>query len=127
MVLPSKAGPPRVARPPWRRGAGQVLPVILTHLLTQPGLCSLRYAGDLDAFTAASIRRAVGDALASGCRQVVLDLTDVAFVDASALGVLARTWADVTRSGAGIVIESASATFERTSQRAGTTAVFASA
>jgi anti-sigma B factor antagonist len=44
--------------------------------------------GEIDLFTAPELKQVVTDAIESGERRVVIDLTDVSFLDSTALGVL---------------------------------------
>ena len=52
---------------------------------------TLAVAGELDIATAAQFRTSIGALLGTGCRHVVVDLSDVLFVDSSGLGAL--VWA----------------------------------
>jgi anti-sigma B factor antagonist len=55
--------------------------------------------GELDIFTARDVAIRLHDALALGCSRVVIDVSGVSFVDASALGVLARAHAILAAEG----------------------------
>lgn len=48
----------------------------------------LDVAGELDLHTAPQLREALTSAIDAGRRQVLVDLSDVAFMDSTALGVL---------------------------------------
>ncbi|WP_329121094.1 STAS domain-containing protein [Streptomyces sp. NBC_01465] len=48
----------------------------------------LRISGELDMVSSPVIRQRVHDAVAAGCHDVVLDLSDVLFCDSSGVGVL---------------------------------------
>jgi anti-sigma B factor antagonist len=48
----------------------------------------LAVAGELDVYTAPALRTEIGDRLASGQNRLVIDLTDVEFVDSTGLGIL---------------------------------------
>jgi anti-anti-sigma factor len=52
----------------------------------------VRVEGDFDSVSVPRIREAVDQALDRGCREVVLDLTAVTYIDSSALGFV--VWAD---------------------------------
>ncbi len=71
----------------------------LQSTLTPPDV-SIELSGELDIFTANQVSREVDRALWSGCRRALLDTSEVTFIDASALGVLARA-RDLMRSCAG--------------------------
>jgi anti-sigma B factor antagonist len=55
--------------------------------------CIVRLAGELDLYNANRVREALLEACADGPERVVVDLTEVDFIDSTALGVLieART------------------------------------
>ncbi|HEV2999996.1 MAG TPA: STAS domain-containing protein [Solirubrobacteraceae bacterium] len=53
--------------------------------------CSVALAGELDLATAPQLRTAIGTLLGTGCRHVVLDLSETTFLDSSGLGAL--VWA----------------------------------
>lgn len=48
----------------------------------------IRVAGDVDIDTAAGLSHAVKDLLSQGHRDLVVDISDVAFIDSTGLGVL---------------------------------------
>lgn len=48
----------------------------------------LRVSGELDLVSSPAVRQRVHDAVAVGCHDVVLDLSDVVFCDSSGVGVL---------------------------------------
>jgi anti-sigma B factor antagonist len=56
-------------------------------------LCIVRLAGELDLYNAPAVRDALAEACADAPTRVIIDLTEVEFVDSTALGVLieART------------------------------------
>jgi anti-sigma B factor antagonist len=53
----------------------------------------VRLAGELDLYNAPAVRNALGKAAANGAKRVIVDLSEVEFIDSTALGVLieART------------------------------------
>jgi len=55
-------------------------------------MCVVRLSGEVDAVTTPEVREALDDAIGQGCRSIVLDLTEVTYLDSSALGLL--VWAD---------------------------------
>jgi len=57
-----------------------------------PHTCILHIAGDVDVAVVPELQGVLDDALAGGCENVVLDLTDVTYADSSALGLL--VWLD---------------------------------
>lgn len=48
--------------------------------------------GDVDVLRLGEVRRLLHDALIDGCRQLVVDLAGVTFIDSVGLGVLVATW-----------------------------------
>jgi anti-sigma B factor antagonist len=58
-----------------------------------PPTARLTANGELDIFTARQVSRQLTEAISAGCRQVLVDVGGVTFVDASALGVFARALA----------------------------------
>jgi anti-anti-sigma factor len=54
--------------------------------------CIARVTGDLDCVTVPELREAVDAALSDGCTTVIVDLSEVTYLDSSALGFL--VWAD---------------------------------
>ncbi len=57
-----------------------------------PRACVVRLAGDIDVAVVPELRNSLDIALEGGCGNVVLDLSDVAYADSSALGLL--VWLD---------------------------------
>lgn len=55
--------------------------------------------GELDALTAADTRRALGEALATGARHVVLDLRAVTFIDSTGIRLMVETEEGSRRDG----------------------------
>jgi anti-sigma B factor antagonist len=62
--------------------------------------CVIRLGGELDLYNAEQVRTALADACADSPERVVVDLSEVEFIDSTALGVLieARTKLDNRRS-----------------------------
>ena len=65
--------------------------------------CRLEVEGELDVATAAEFRRAISSLLGVGCRRIVVDLKDTAFLDSSGLGAL--VWASHRLHSAGGALE----------------------
>ncbi|MCW2815228.1 MAG: anti-sigma-factor antagonist [Nocardioides sp.] len=49
-------------------------------------------AGDVDLLSVATLRRCIGEALIDGCRMLVIDLSEVTFIDSAGLGALVAAW-----------------------------------
>ncbi len=81
--------------------------------------------GELDLFSARLMTRILGAALAVGCDDVHVDLAGVTFVDASALGVLARTYGALTAAHATMEFVAVSPSFHRLCAMTGLETVFA--
>jgi len=60
----------------------------ITEQGSEAGHFVIAARGEIDLFTAPELKQVVTDAIASGERRVVIDLTDVSFPDSTALGVL---------------------------------------
>jgi anti-sigma B factor antagonist len=56
-------------------------------------------AGDVDISTSPALRKALAEATASGGRPIVVDLTDVPFLDSTALGVLVGAYTATRNTG----------------------------
>jgi anti-sigma B factor antagonist len=65
----------------------------------QGDACVVKLAGELDLYSAPKVRDALADACKDGAARVIVDLSEVEFVDSTALGVLveARTKLDNRR------------------------------
>lgn len=66
--------------------------MITLERLVGSGTCVAHLSGDIDAVTVPVVREAIETAVSEGCRTIVLDLTEVDYLDSSALGLL--VWAD---------------------------------
>jgi anti-sigma B factor antagonist len=66
----------------------------------QGDACVVRLAGELDLYNAPQVRGALTDACADSPNRIVVDLSEVEFIDSTALGVLieARTQLDNRRA-----------------------------
>jgi anti-sigma B factor antagonist len=66
----------------------------------QGDACVVRLGGELDLYNAGQVREALRDACADSSQRVVVDLSEVEFIDSTALGVLieARTQLDNRRA-----------------------------
>ncbi len=63
-----------------------------------PGHDIVALSGELDLWTAPQLIPVVRGLLAQGRNRITLDLDDVTFMDAAALGILIRARQDVTRT-----------------------------
>jgi anti-anti-sigma factor len=77
------------------------------------GMALLALAGELDLASADVVRSAIDEARGSGARRVVLDLTDVEFVDSSMLKELLRANAELPESGSALVLAAPQAPVQR--------------
>lgn len=62
------------------------------------GAVVIELAGELDLYNADEVRTALGEAIASGAQRVVVDLSEVEFVDSTALGVLIEARSQLGRN-----------------------------
>jgi anti-sigma B factor antagonist len=60
----------------------------LTEESVGEGRTIVAVAGEIDLFTAPDLKAKISDAIAAGCRELVIDLTETTFLDSTALGVL---------------------------------------
>lgn len=61
-------------------------------------------SGEIDVFTAPRLRQYLIDLIAEGRTHLILDLTDVAFLDSTGLGVLVGTLKRVTSAGGSLSV-----------------------
>lgn len=93
----------------------------LTITVTRVGplRADLRFAGDLDLASASVLKDALQHQLDTGRRYTRVDLTDVTFLDASALGILVEAhWTFLARGGS-LLLDGLSARHRRTVDIAG--------
>jgi anti-sigma B factor antagonist len=62
------------------------------------GAIVLRLAGELDLYNAEEVRGALAEAVASDPKRIVIDMSEVRFVDSTALGVLIEARSKLGRS-----------------------------
>ena len=74
-----------------------------THPLDDEA-CMVSFGGDLDLYTAASCRQALSDAIATGARQVLVDLSGTTAIDSTAIGVLIVAENALQRRGGSLVL-----------------------
>ena len=79
----------------------------------RPPTARLDVHGELDLFTATQVGRTIDLAMEQGCREVLVDASEVTFVNGSALGVLIRTVITLDSSAASLRFVSVSPKFER--------------
>lgn len=60
----------------------------VTSLDRAGGTATVALRGEVDIMTVDQVRVALGEALATGLREIVVDLTDLAFIDSTGLGAL---------------------------------------
>ncbi|HEX7084604.1 MAG TPA: STAS domain-containing protein [Gaiellaceae bacterium] len=63
------------------------------------GAAVVRLAGELDLYNAEEVRAALSTALEDGPERVVVDLSEVEFIDSTALGVLIEARSKLGRGG----------------------------
>jgi len=79
----------------------------------RPPEAVITVGGELDVFTSLQLRERLEEAVAVGCRQVVLDLGGISFADASALQVLDRYHRDLAEANGSLRIVAMSAPLQR--------------
>jgi anti-sigma B factor antagonist len=70
----------------------------------EPGTRALVFGGELDGARVAEVRHRVEDALVSGKRRVIVDLSKVTYMETAALTALMDANARVTRFGASLLV-----------------------
>jgi anti-sigma B factor antagonist len=63
-------------------------PFALSERLVQDGRGLIAVKGELDLFTAPDLRTKINDSIDAGVRELIVDLSETAFLDSTALGVL---------------------------------------
>jgi anti-anti-sigma factor len=91
-----------------------------------PRACVVRLSGGIDVSVVPDLQDSLGSALDSGCANVVMDLTEVAYADSSALGLL--VWLDhkLRPTGGRLVLAGANRDVARILELSGLVAVAAS-
>ena len=63
------------------------------------GAVVVRLGGEIDLYNADDVRKALVDAIDAGTARIVVDLSEVEFVDSTALGVLLEARSKIGRDG----------------------------
>ena len=74
-------------------------PPFRSQLRVVDGVARIELAGELDIATVPEVERALEDALSAGCRRLVVDLRNLAFMDSSGLVLLTRWDLGARRDG----------------------------
>lgn len=74
-------------------------PFVVESTTPSVGRAVVAIRGDLDLFTAPRLHDALVGSLELGARHVLADLTDVTFIDSTALGVLIRAAKELRAAG----------------------------
>jgi anti-anti-sigma factor len=67
-------------------------------------VCIVRLAGELDLYNAGTVRDALTEACADGPQKLIVDLSEVEFVDSTALGVLIEARSKLTNRNGFILV-----------------------
>ena len=67
---------------------------LMLHESVQDGCCTLALAGELDLATAVRFEEAIGRICADGASELVLDLSELSFIDSCGLSALLRARTD---------------------------------
>ena len=94
------------------------------NVAIDPPRATLTAHGELDIFTARQVSRQLVEAMTAGCRQVLVDVGGVTFVDASALGVFARAFATLQTDDGSLGFVETSPPFRRLCKMTGLDVVF---
>lgn len=87
----------------------------------------VRPAGEVDFSTAAHLRKALGDTLSEGHHDVVVDLSEVEFMDSTGLGVLVGAMRQANAAGGTLSVRDAQARVWKTFRLTGLDRVLAPA
>ena len=90
----------------------------------QDGQTVVRLEGEVDVYTSPRLDDCLQSLIEAGQRSVVIDLTDVTFIDSSGLAVLIKAHTRMGEEGGGLAIASPSETAFRLFELTGLTAVF---
>jgi anti-sigma B factor antagonist len=80
--------------------------------------------GEIDLFTAPELKRVLTDAIESGEHRVVIDLSEVTFLDSTALGVLIGAVKRLRSRGGALAIVNTDASIAKTFQITGLDQIF---
>jgi anti-sigma B factor antagonist len=90
----------------------------------RPPEAVITVAGELDVFTSNRLRDRLEEAVDTGCRVVMLDLGDVTFLDASALGVITVARRSIGEAGGSLHLVAWSSRVLRVCRLAGLDSAF---
>ena len=77
------------------------------------GLPVVRVAGEIDIYTAPEFKSAINEAVSSGATDLVVDLTDVSYMDSSGFGTLLGAAKRLTPKGGSVNLVGCSKAIER--------------
>jgi anti-sigma B factor antagonist len=98
--MPTRNNTCRAANIGFAGPAGEDISVTLSvSTRTADGCTVVAVAGDVDISTSPELRSALAETTRAGARAVVVDLTDVPFLDSTALGVLVGAYTTLRNSG----------------------------
>jgi anti-sigma B factor antagonist len=99
-------------------------PFVVESTTPSVGRAVVIIRGDLDLFTAPRLHDALVGAIELGARHVVADLTDVTFIDSTALGVLIRAAKELRAAGGALDLVCPNQDIRRLVQLTGLDSVF---
>jgi anti-sigma B factor antagonist len=98
--MPTRDNTCRAANIAFTDPAGEDVSVTLSvSTRTADGCTVVAVSGDVDISTSPDLRCALAEATGKGARAVVVDLSDVSFVDSTALGVLVGAYTALRNNG----------------------------
>lgn len=74
---------------------------VISDETTEANVAIISLGGEVDFAASPGLRERIFAHLQAGCRQLILDLTDVTFIDSTAIGVLVGTVTRLRASGGG--------------------------
>jgi anti-anti-sigma factor len=93
-------------------GIGAALEFTIEHA-QDASLCVVRLRGELDMVSVPEVKRAVGESLARGCDNVVMDLRELTYADSSSLSLLVWLDRELEARGGRLVLAAADPNISR--------------
>jgi anti-sigma B factor antagonist len=96
----------------------------LTEESLGDGRTLIAVSGEIDLFTAPDLKAKITDAIAAGCRELIIDLTETTFLDSTALGVLIGALKRLREQDGVLVLVNERASIARTLEITGLDKIF---
>lgn len=96
-----------------RTAEGLMKPVLSVEIAGSPDAWIVRCSGEIDAATAEDVETVLTAVAEDGCKNIVVDLTHVDFIDSTGIGVLLRVHRMVEGSGHRVSVHGCSPAAQR--------------